>query len=263
MAADDVSNRKVTFGLVAALGVALLVIAFLLGRESDRMDSKVEPQAPPEVTVVPEAERSTESPRHENEGDSWDRWDRDAYSQRGSETAEPNQTDTVWIERRPDGTIVLSNNSNEVDRAGDPIDGRAERPQEDPPETGEVSQYFQRMSVIHSTAGAGDPNVFAMSLIKAGLGGSEAGFDQLIADTERMQREVGQLSPPLSCVGYHEMSMQLLAESRTMLEDLKSAILGRDIEQLNTLAREAGLLQAKAEALRAMEEKIIASVQAN
>jgi hypothetical protein len=117
------------------------------------------------------------------------------------------------------------------------------------------------MDVIQSEEGAGDPNVFAMGLIKSGLGGATSGFDRLIDDTERMEKEIRSVVPPAMCNGYHEASLEALAESRRMLESLSAAIAARDIGQLEQIARQASLLQAKTEALQRMRDEIRASTQ--
>ena len=80
------------------------------------------------------------------------------------------------------------------------------------------------MDAIRSNAGAGDPNTFAMDLIKGGLGGATSGFDQLIADTDRMMEEIGQVIPPPAYIGYHEATLESLAEARGMLDSMKDAI---------------------------------------
>lgn len=115
-----------------------------------------------------------------------------------------------------------------------------------------------QMDVIQSEAGAGDPNSFAMELIKAAMGGSTAGFDELIADMQRMEREARGITPPPSCETYHQTSLATLAEGRAVLEEMKSAIMRRDIESLTATAKRAAALQTKAEALQQMRERISA-----
>jgi hypothetical protein len=90
------------------------------------------------------------------------------------------------------------------------------------------------VDLIQSHAGAGDPNAFAMDMIKAGMGGATSGFDQLIADSDRMKRE---------------------------LESMKVAITTRNMESLSALAQQSADLQARAEALRAFQEKLRAAAR--
>jgi hypothetical protein len=244
--AETGSHPRLTFALAAALGVALLVIAFLVGRESARPTADVRSPLPPVPSVEGET-RSEASPVR----DAWRLRDEEYASidaQRGS---------VVMIDERPDGTIVLSNTKGEHETATAPVNDRDARPEGAPKGSPDpVSEYFLQMDTIRSNAGAGDPNSFAMDLIKAGIGGATSGFDQLVADTDRMSAEIGQLTPPTSCVGYHEATLESLAEARGMLESMKDAITTRDLQALNAIALQASELQARTKALAALQEQI-------
>ncbi len=120
-----------------------------------------------------------------------------------------------------------------------------------------VAAYFRQVDVIHTEEGAGDPNAFAMSLIKGGLGGATSGFDRLIADTKEMEREMQRLSPPPSCQRYHEASLEALVESRQLLEDIKQAIAGRDIDRLKAIALRSNDLRSKVEAIERMRKLLL------
>lgn len=159
------------------------------------------------------------------------------------------------IEERPDGTVLLSNRGSAPDTPE--VNGNS-APSE---RASAVSDYFLQMDVIRSEAGAGDPNAFAMDLIKTAMSGSTSGFDQLIADTKRMEQEARQVTPPPSCEGYHQASLDALVESEAVLEAMKSAIAGRDIGQLTSIARQAEALQDKAKAVQEMREQIMADVR--
>ena len=124
-----------------------------------------------------------------------------------------------------------------------------------------VAEYVRQVDLIRSPAGAGDPNTFAMDLIKAGMGGATSGFDRLISDIDRMTQELEQVTPPPSCVVYHQANLASLEESRAMLEGLKQAITTRDISALGMIAQQAANLQARAEALKVLQEQIRASAR--
>ncbi len=239
--AEDSSNRRLVVVLASLLGAALLVIAFLLGRLSDRPQRASAIQDEPEPEAAPLFQPAEPERR----------------AAPVFQAVEPERTSVVRIERRPDGRIVLSN--TETAEAPAPAPTRA--PQPDTPDTPDgVLAYLEQMDRIHSTEGAGDPNAFAMQLIKAGLGGASSGFDRLIDDTKRMETEMRSLTPPPSCERYHEASLEGVVESRSMLEDLKAAIAERDIGQLTSIAREAQRLQEKADALETLEREIRAGL---
>lgn len=243
---DGSSHSKLVFALCAALGLALLAIAFLAGRESARPATHAQSQPPPVLRVESETRGEAASSR-----DPWQLRDEEYASidaQRGSDER---------IDKRPDDTIVLSNIKREDRIAIDPIDDRVSGPGSAPSNSPDAAtEYFLQMDAIRSNAGAGDPNAFAMDLIKGGLGGATSGFDQLIADTDRMTEEIGQVIPPPSCVGYHEATLESLAEARGMLDSMKGAITTRDLQALNAIALQASELEARTKALAALQEQI-------
>ena len=250
--ADSPSSRTLIIGLSVALAAALVVIAFLLGRESARAPALAEAEVPAPPALEPEIDARV----GETEARRWPEWaDLDEW-EGFDETApvEPT-TEVERIERRPNGTVLLSNRS-----ASDPAPNAAATPSSND-RASAVSDYFLQMDVIHSESGAGDPNTFAMGLIKAGLGGSTAGFDQLLADTQRMEGEIRRLTPPPSCASYHEANLDALARSREILEEMKTAFARSDFSSLTTIARRAGALQHEAKALQEMRERIIADAQ--
>jgi hypothetical protein len=223
------------------LVVALLVIAFLVGRESGRSPTPGATLTAPQV-LEPEASGPNAEQRR------WPTWaDLDPW-----EDADDPELHAEPLEQRPDGTLLLSNRGNVADTRRGPNDAT-------PTSTGSaVTDYFLSLDMIQSETGAGDPNAFAMGLIKAGVGGSTAGFDQLIADTQRMEQEIRTLTPPPSCEGYHEANLKALHDSREILEEMKRAFKRRDFSRLSTIAKEAGTLQSKANELRTMRERIVA-----
>ena len=243
---DPPPHRAALIVLSVALGASLLVIAFLVGRESARAPAAAE------VLVPPASEPEVAAIREETGERRWPEWaDLDEWE----EVEDPSfavEPAGERIEQRPDGTLLLSNRGS----AADAPQVTSDSPHD--PSRLAVTDYFLHMHTIQSEAGAGDPNTFAMGLIKAGIGGSTAGFDQLITDAKRMEGEIRKLTPPPSCVSYHEANLQALAESRAILEDTQEMFARRDFSKLTTIARRAGTLQLKAKALPEMRERITA-----
>ena len=246
--------------LSVALGMALLAIAFLLGRESTRTAPAADTAVPETVPTVP-ASAPQPAPRPELD---WEALEAREAVAADAPAAGPavGAAPIERVERRKDGTLVLTNAPHEERSAlaSDPPNDHNQAELSSGTREA-VAAYFERMDVIRSEEGAGDPNVFAMGLIKSGLGGASSGFDRLIDDTERMEKEIRSVVPPTMCQGYHEANLEALAESREMLESLSAAIAARDIGQLEQIARQASLLQRKTEALQRMREEIRASTQ--
>jgi len=250
------SNRRTVLALSVALGAALLLIAFLLGRESagaPRGES-VSPDASRPAGVDPDQlDRSPE----EESSRRWPAW-ADLTDDDPSEVRATDSTREVVerIELDRTDSFARTQNRNQAQPQNKPSAAVKAPPEQ---QGTSVGDYFQQVDLIHSEEGAGDPNAFAMDLIKGGLGGATSGFDQLIADTKQMEREMHTLTPPVSCASFHEASIEALVESREMLERMKRAIVSRDIEQLNAIALQSKTLQTKAQAMKEMRRQILAS----
>lgn len=249
-------ERRTVLVLSIALGTALVVIGFLLGRESGRTGAR--------AAVSAEGSRPTgvetgqvESSAEEESSRRWPAWadltDEDPPEAPGTDSAE-RVVERIEVEPTHDFATTQNQNRPEPQaRPAAPDEARADQRE------GNVETYFQEVDQIHSGEGAGDPNAFAMDLIKGGLGGATSGFDQLIWDTKQMEREMQRLTPPVSCESYHKASIEALVESREMLERMKHAIMGRNIQQLNAIALQSKTLQLKAQAMKEMRTRILAS----
>ncbi len=246
--------------LSITLGTALVVIGFLLGRESGKTGAR--------VAVSAEASRPTgvetgqvERLAEEESSRRWPAWadltDEDPPEARSTDSA---GGVVERIEVEPTHGFATTQNQNRPEpqaRPAAPEEARVDQ------RDGSEKAYFLQVDLIQSEGGAGDPNAFAMGLIKGGLGGATSGFDQLIWDTKQMEREMQRLTPPVSCESYHKASIEALVESREMLERMKHAIVRRNIKQLNAIALQSKTLQLKAQALKEMRTRILASSTGN
>lgn len=254
------SDRRTVLALSVALGAALLVIAFLLGRDSVRTvpgNAILEEAARPAGLEPDPGERSTEKASRRR----WPAW-ADLTDEEPSElrAAEAGRGVVERTEAHPTDRFALTPSSSRP-QTGTRQDAPAASPAN--PQGRSVGSYFQEVDLIRSEEGAGDPNAFAMDLIKGGLGGATSGFDQLIDDTRVMEQEMRGVTPPASCENYHEASIKALVESREMIERMKRAIVGRDIGELNAIAFQSKALQRKAQALKEMRQGILAEQGAN
>ncbi len=246
------SSRKTVFALSGALGLALVAVAFLLGRESARLheapQAEAEVRLPQPPVLEPAAEEETFA--------GWPEWDEP--TNRGAPEASAHDSTPVMaerIERQATGTFLLSNRGSVPDSPNPSTNAPADDSE------AKVSAYFQEIDSIRSGQAAGDPDQFAMGLITAALAGSTSGFDQLIADTTRLETETRRVVPPASCEGYHRASLAALADARELLEDLQTAVARRDIQRLTTMAQQAQAMQQRAQAMKQMREQIYATVR--
>lgn len=252
MATGD-TNRKLILALASALAAALLAIAFLVGRESGRASPGSQQAVVEDLPRVPIL-----APKPPNEDveahDPWQRLDEE-YGR-----VEPDRRPFQGIARKPDGTILLSNTRRETKAEDEAAGTRSAEPRAAAKEPqDERAAYFEAIDRLRSNTGAGDPNTFAVGLIKAGMGGATSGFDQLISDTERITEELKAMTPPPCCGDYHQANIVALQESRELLQGMKLAISRHDIQALSEIAQQAANLQNKAEALKDLRKEIRAS----
>ena len=250
------------WALGVALGLALLLIAFLVGRESTRFTRGELPprEATPKQVDVAQTRERAEIPSKEGSPFWWEKEvDRDP-----EQSVELSTAGDARIERRPNGTIVLSNVGDEEgkERRAAPRQSTPERatPERATPARSDapssVDAYFSQLDAIRSEQQSADPKAFAGKLLTAAMNGSTEGFDGLLRDTERMQQEIKAIAPPPSCVRYQEAMLEALSQSRAVLEQLRDAMMRRDPEQIVRVAQEATALQARTTELQAMEKEI-------
>lgn len=251
---ESEGGRKLNWALGGALVAALLVIAFLLGRESSRVApaERHEPVADEgEVeagTVLPT--ETAELPFRGNEPFSWEETDE---LEEGSDAA---QTGAARIERKPDGTIVLSNvrrGDDGGDSGAPPDNSRAPSLSTAP---ASIDAYFARLDAVRTEDEATQPKSFAMGMLRAAMSGNTEGFDRLIEDAEEMEAEIETIAPPPSCQRFHESTLDALEESREVLENLREAIARQDVQGIMQVAARARALQAKTTELKAMEDSL-------
>ncbi len=248
------TSRKAIWWLAGALGLALLALAFLLGRESMRPAPMVEM---PGDASSSEADPATAEASRVEEAPTTDSPTVDASATEESASSIDPVTPraTARVERRPDGRIVLSNTRDGKKRDVRPtVKSRSARKNRDQPKS--AGEYLDRMDAIRYGEEAADPNAFAVALINAGMSGSTEGFDELIADTEGMEQEMKSITPPPSCEKYHEASLEALGHGRAILIELKNAISTRDVSKVAEVAQEAAALQAKVDELTRLETNL-------
>lgn len=267
--ADHNANGRTLWALGLALGAALLVIAFLLGRESGRSAPFAEPEVADTRADEEETtgnEQSTEpaggsephfSWRTERKGDAPFSWEVEAAQRRRDAAVGTSTTGPARIEQRPNGTIVLSNvNKKPTQEKRPTTQSRVTRTTPTPSEATSTDAYFAKLDAVRSEQEATNPKAFAMGLLRSAMSGSTEGFEKLLADTERMEQELREITPPPTCAQYHQATLDALDESRAVLEELKDAMMRQDIDEITRVAHKARALQAKTTELQAMEKEL-------
>jgi hypothetical protein len=222
--------RWALVALACALGGSLLLVAYLLGRESARPEPVLtvarptRPVPPPTATAAPPV---AESPAPAV----------DAFA------APPSESPTWPAAPRQLAPATPS--------GGEP----APVPTRPGPATSEVEAYFARLEQVQLNDVSTSPEA-AQQMLSAMTGGDTSQFDRLLAEAERAEREVRSISPPERCRAYHAALLELLHDSTLMLGDLKKAIGAEDSNQLLALGAKAADLQRRGDALKEQEKAL-------
>ena len=211
--------------IVAALALSLLVVAYLLGRESGRSVASEAPFRPSrpnraQPATAPPASPAPVEPAAES-----------VPAGHGSEAEAPALGPASAVESAAATATPVS------------------------PESRPVALYFARLDAIQIGDGGLSPEA-GQAMLTAMLQGDASGFDRLVADAERAERDAAAVVPPPECASYHRSLLDLLHESRTLLADLRSAIGSEDKDEVFAIASRASALQQRAEQLRGQENEL-------
>jgi hypothetical protein len=104
--------------------------------------------------------------------------------------------------------------------------------------------------------GVGDPQAFAASLLKSVSSGDFSAFDELLGKARAQRQRLQGMTPPQACGEHHRLALSLSADSVTMLERLKAALMKGDSMALMTIATEGRSLESQANHLKSLGETI-------
>lgn len=222
------ANRKVVIALGGALGLALLAIAFLLGRltAAPAASSLAAPQVATSAPVTSGAAEPATAP--------------------ASSAPETSETASSSIPSPILGAFTAeSTPSTAANAAAASV----------PAERAQIAAYFAQVDRLEDM-GAGDPQAFASSMMQSLSSGDFSGFDELLAKARNQKQRLQATTPPAACVEHHRLALALSGESVTMLEQLKAALMKGDSMALMGIASEGRTLETRANQLKALAEKI-------
>lgn len=239
-------NKGLVVGLVAVAAVALLAVAFLLGRSSRSGDSSGAPlQGRQVVTSGPEA-RSAEEPsllRTPAEAPvSGLATERPTLEAGGLLPGDRTPSNEAFAQTSPDA----GSSSTAGDSAG-PTD----------PVSASVAEYFAAVDQIQPAKLNGSPESVATEMAGALANGDTSGLDAMIRQTEEAKGRLAALRPPAPCTSHHNMSLESLDDAIGMLGALRSSMRSSDpAAGLASVQARASALQARAEALQKEERDL-------
>lgn len=223
------ANRNVVIALGGALGLALLVIAFLLGRLTA-------PPAAPSPAATTAA--LTTSPT--------------IAAAEPLTAPAPTSPDVSGPTSEPSSTAIPAASTPEIMTATAASTATASGV---PAEPAQITAYFAQLDRLEDM-GAGDPQAFASSMMQSLSTGDFSGFDELLAKARNQKQRLQSMTPPAACVEHHRLALALSGDSVTMLERLKAALMKGDSMALMGIASEGRTLEAQANQLKALAEKI-------
>jgi len=229
------NHQRLVLGLASALGLALLAIAFLLGRISAK-PTVVTVAAPPAGVVLAPSESVPPLPASA------------AATPEASNPPLPAIEPTgAWTPSREIAATTAPTMVATTAPAVPHLSPPADQPQ--------IAAYFSQVDRIEDM-GAGDPQAFATSMVQSMSSGDFSGFDDLLTRARTQRQRLQSISPPRACIEHHRLALTLSGDSVAMLERLKAALVKGDSTALLTIATEGKTLETQANQLKTMGESI-------
>jgi hypothetical protein len=223
------NDRRLMVALSSALGLALLAIAFLLGRIL---------ATPTVVTIAaPPSNVAALEPLPP------------ALATEPASLAVVPETSNLPIPLTEPavfpgpGSEIAPNSAPEPPRSS----AAAERQQ--------IASYFARIERLEDV-GTGDPQAFANSMLQSMTSGDFSGFDDLLSKAESQRQRLVSITPPRACREHHRLALALSGDSVAMLERLKTALGKGDTTALLAMASQGRTLETQATQLKSMGEEI-------
>ena len=233
--------RAALLALVLGLVLCLMLVAFLLGRQS-----APPPPAPPPPASSPRAESSVpvESSNQLQVAD----------VPTPAPEAPPVAPPPPPVAAPPPPPVAAPAPAPEAAPAPPAVAAPHPRPK---PRVSAVQQYLSRIdAVMASTGDLGDPTQFATGVLGKGASGDATGFDSLLAKTRKAQADLAKIHPPAGCKEHYALTQAQLAGSITLLEGVKRATMSMDTAGLPALAAQGQAMQAKAERLQVLTDRL-------
>lgn len=249
--------------LVIALALSLLVVAYLLGRQS--VEQPVAPSTPavdraPVVgggTKPVEATEQSLSARLDRIEDRVDRTSvRLQTADRSPTLPAPRGSAPSSATREPEA--VRQPEPTKTDRSPQTVGSEPALPDRVPdPEAEKKRAYFQQVdAILQNTASIDDPNQFATKFLQQAMSGDTSGFNSLLTTTRQAKTSLQSLTPPPSCKEHHTMLLGQLSQSVVLLNEVYQAIQSNDTSKLSSVAARGQAMQADTEKFKQLDSSL-------
>jgi outer membrane biosynthesis protein TonB len=253
--ADEVRIARSTLTLlIATLLLALLALAFLLGRMSAPNAPAAAPTSVPSLAAQPPAPppvAEANPPRRLEAADPPP--PRPAASQAprpiAAEVQRPPAPQARPRPARPQPAVA-------------PVSTPEPTPVSRPRDQADIKAYFDKIDrVLANTAAMGDANQVATQMLQQSMNGDTSGFDELQSQTRQALSALASIQAPGRCREHHQLLRRQLEQSLALVVELKQASSSLDTSGLQALAGRGQALQAEAERLKALEERLRSEAQ--
>ena len=279
----EVSRGSLAF-LVASLVLSLVLVAFLLGRESARPVASQTPttvSAAP-VALAPSGEFSEEGVE---ESDSIKRLPSGypthyrsrtragsevvATAQAPAQAAEPSeQSGQASVDSYPQAAPRAASAPAAKAPAAQAPPAAASAPQgsqpqpADPQKIEQTRRYLAQIDgALMATPALSDPNSFATQLLGQSMSGDTSGFDILLSEARGTLDKLNAIEPPAHCKEHHSLNAKQLRAGIALLEQVKNAAQGLDTAALSQLSMQGHAMQAEIARLQEIDSALRASVR--
>ncbi len=240
-------KRSLLIGLVAVAGVALLAVAFLLGRTSGSGHPEGIPsQGRTTVVSGPEVRSAEEPPLSQNPGE---------FPADSVATAPPPSESAAFR------TEDRAGSSGAEPAPALPAVGAPTTPgdlaAEADPVAAAVAKYLADVDQIQPANLNGSPESVATEMATALARGDTSGLDAMIRQTEAAKGRLAAVRPPAPCAVHYQKSLESLDDAVEMLRALKSSMQSPDpVSGLANVQARASILQTRAEALQSEDRAL-------
>ena len=126
-----------------------------------------------------------------------------------------------------------------------------------PADAAKIRQYLADVDAITAQSGElGDPTEFATGLLHQSMMGDTSGFDQLLHQVKSSQAKLAKVSVPSACQEHHRLATSQLKGSLELLQDLKQAMVTSDSMALAALSAKGQSMQSEAQKLQRITREL-------
>lgn len=120
-----------------------------------------------------------------------------------------------------------------------------------------VIGYFRAVDGLQAGHAGRDPESMAKDIVGSMLKGDDSGFDDMAKQASGVRARLAALTPPAPCAAYHRESLALLDEELALMQSMKAVLNAPNpVEASGALTTKANALKARTDALQVLEKTL-------